>query len=94
MELSIHSFLFYKLLSLNIIFFQDHLFISSIETTVVLLIIYRNAILFNNSNQLHKILYSLCNDLLYFYYVIFIAKLLYSHYYYFFITTFIYYLLY
>ena len=73
-ELSSNSFQFYKLLSLNLIFFQDHLFISSIETTVVLLIIYRNSILFSNSIQIHTVIYSICYDLLYFYYLVFITK--------------------
>jgi hypothetical protein len=79
MELSSQSILYYKLLSLNLIFFQDHLFISSIETTVVLLIIYRNGIHFNNYLQINTLLYSIGSELLYFYYIVFITKSSYSH---------------
>ena len=43
-ELSSSSFDFFKLLSLNQIFFQDHLFISSINLVCILIILYRNGV--------------------------------------------------
>ena len=64
MELSSNSFLFYKLLSLNLIFFQDHLFISSIETTCILLMIYRNGIIINDLLFIHKLVYNISTNYL------------------------------
>jgi len=87
MELSSNSFLFYKLLSSNLIFFQDHLSISSIETTIILLIIYRKGILFSNLIEIHNILYILSNDLLYYYYIVFITKNSYFHQLYFLLSS-------
>jgi len=89
MELSSNSFLFYKPLSLNLIFFQDHLFISSIETTLCLLIIYRKGINSNLLSDIHIILYSLCYHLLYFNYILSITKTSYSHQLYFILSSFI-----
>ena len=76
MELS--SINLFRLLTLNHIFFQDHLFISLIETSLILLLSYRNAILFNTSYQIHKLLNILSLDYLYLYYIIFISKTFYS----------------
>lgn len=89
MELSQTSILYYKLVSLNLIFFQDHLFVSSIETTVVLLIYYRNGIHFNNYLEINTLLYQLGSELIYFYYIIFITKSSYSHQLYFLLAVFI-----
>ena len=45
---------FDRLTCLNHIFYQDHLFISEIETSLILLLVYRNGILFNNIFEIHK----------------------------------------
>ena len=56
-----------RLTSLNHIFFQDHLFICSIETSLILLLVYRNGILFHNLFQIHRLLFILSFDYIYFY---------------------------
>lgn len=89
MELSPHSFLFYKLTSLNLIFFQDHLFISSIESSIILLLIHRNGTLFRSLTTIHKLLYDITSQYLYFYYIISITKSHYSHHLYFLLISFI-----
>jgi hypothetical protein len=43
-----------KYISLNNIFFQDHLFISAIEASILLLLAYRNRILFKDSTLIHR----------------------------------------
>jgi F0F1-type ATP synthase alpha subunit len=43
-----------RLTCLNHISYQDHLFISEIETSLILLLVYRNGILFNNLFEIHK----------------------------------------
>ena len=53
---------FFKLLMLNPIFFQDHLFIPSIEATMILSMIYRNGILYNNNGEIHRLLALLSLD--------------------------------
>ena len=78
MELSSNSFYFNKLLSLNQMFFQDHLYISSINLICILIILYRNGIIFNNKIEIQKLLFLFSSDYLYFYYVIFIIKSSYS----------------
>ena len=78
MELSSNSFYFNKLLSLNQMFFQDHLYISSINLICILIILYRNGIIFNNKIIIQKLLFLFSSDYLYFYYVIFIIKSPYS----------------
>ncbi len=77
MELSSNSFYFNKLLSLNEMFFQDHLYISSINLICILIILYRNGIIFNIPIII-KLLFLFSSDYLYFYYVIFIIKSSYS----------------
>lgn len=89
-ELSSTSFLFYKLLSLNLIFFQDHLFISSIETTIILLMIYKNGIIINDLLFIHKLVYNISTNLLYLYYLIFITKSYYSHHLYYLLVNYLY----
>ena len=63
---------------LNPIFFQDHLFISSIEATIIPLVPYRNGILYNNNGEINRLLALLSLDYLYFYHIIFIPKTSYS----------------
>jgi len=46
-----------KLLSLNISFYQDHLLISPIETSLILLLFFRNGFLFNSLIQIHRLLF-------------------------------------
>ena len=51
-ELSSSSFDFFKLLSLNQIFVQDHLYISSINLICILITLYRNGILIRSTKKL------------------------------------------
>jgi F0F1-type ATP synthase alpha subunit len=78
-----------RLTSLNHIFFQDHLFICSIETSLILLLVYRNGILFHNLFQIHRLLFILSLDYLYLYYILFISKTSYSLYLYTFVIFFL-----
>ena len=81
MELSSNSFDFFKLLSFNLIFFQDHLSISSIETSLILLPAYRNGILFKTLFELHIFL-PLFASYSFRYYLIFIPLNPYSSFFY------------
>ena len=76
MELS--SFDFFKLLSLNLIFFQDHLLIYPIETSLILLLVFRNGFLFKYRFQIYRFVLMLSFDFLYLYYILFISKHSYS----------------
>ncbi len=78
MELSQSSFDFIKLLSLNQIFFQDHLFISSINLVCILIILYRNGVFFNRAIGIQRLLFLLSTHYFYFYYIIFLVKSTYS----------------
>ena len=88
MSLSSNSSIINKLLTLNLLFTQDHLFISSFEITLLLLISYKNNKLIINYQLLHLLYYYFYNQLYYLYYIIFISKLCYSNYLYFFIIDF------
>merc|ERR1711870_185734 len=84
MELSSNSFDFFKLLSLNQIFFQVHLYISSINLICILIILYRNGIFFNKAIKIQKLLFLFSSDYFYFYHIIPLIKSSYSlllHYY-------------
>ena len=63
-----------QLTCLNYIFFQDYLFITSIESSLILLLVYHNGILFNNLFEIYRLLYLLSSDFLYLYYILFISK--------------------
>lgn len=65
---------------LNYIFYQDHLFINSIESSLILLLVYRNGILFTNHREIHRLLYLLSFDYLYLYYILLMSKNNYSLY--------------
>lgn len=78
MELSSNSFDFFKLLSLNQIFFQDHLYISSINLICILITLYRNGIFFNKAIKIKRLIYRISCDYFYFYYIIFLVKSSYS----------------
>ena len=69
-----------KLLSLNISFYQDHLLISPIETSLILLLFFRNAFLFNSLIQIHRLLFLLSFEYLYLYYILFLLKTSYDLY--------------
>jgi len=71
-----------KLLTLNLIFYQDFLLISSLEMSLVLLLVYRNGILFNNSFFIHRLFYLLSLDYIYIIYLLFISKCNYTFYFY------------
>jgi F-type H+-transporting ATPase subunit alpha len=66
-----------RLTCLNHIFFQDHLFISSIETSLILLLVYRYGII-SSLIQIHRFNFIVSFDYLYFYYILFISKTSYS----------------
>ena len=70
MELSSNSFDFFKLLSLNQIFFQHHLYISSINLICILIILYRNGIFFNKAIKIQKLLFLFSSDYFYFHHII------------------------
>ena len=78
MELSSNSFDFFKLLSLNQIFFQDHLYITSINLICILIILYRNGQFFNKAIKIKRLIFLLSSDYFYFYYIIFLVKSSYS----------------
>jgi len=78
-----------RLTCLNHIFYQDHLFISEVETSLILLLVYRNDILFNNLFDVHRSLFILSLDYVYFYYILSIMKTSYSLYLYSFMSFFI-----
>jgi len=59
---------------LNLIFKQDYLLSSSLEQSVIMLLLYRNMIYLNESIIIHKLVYSLIFDYLYSYYMIFLIK--------------------
>ena len=78
-----------KLLSLNISFYQDHLLISPIETSLILLLFFRNGFLFNSFDQIHRLLFLLSFEYLYLYYILFLLKTSYDLYLYTFFTVYI-----
>ena len=88
MEFSSNSFYYNKFLSLVQIFFQDHLYINSINFTCILIILYRNGINLNQKVIIHNLIISFSLHLFSFYYVIFIIKSLFlkQFYYYLFIV--------
>ena len=73
-----HSIEFYKLCSLNLIFYQDYLLISSIELSIILLLVYRNGILFNNTFMILRLIYLLSIDYIYCIYILFNIKCKYN----------------
>ena len=78
MDLSSSSFDFFKPLSLNQIYFQDHLYISSIDLSRILIILYRNGIPLNKAIKIQKIMYLFSFDCLYFHHLILLIKSYYS----------------
>ena len=74
MDLSSSSFDFFKPLSLNQIFFQDHLYISSIDFSRILITLYRNGIPLNKAIKIQKLMYLFTFDYLYFHYIIPLVK--------------------
>ena len=77
-ELSSNSFEYFKLLSLNQIFFQDHLYISSINLLTILILMYRNGIFISSVLKIQTLLYLLSSDYLYYYYLVFLVRFCYS----------------
>ena len=76
MELS-HTELL-KYISLNNIFCQNQLFISSIEVSMIVLLLYRNGILFGTDFLVHRLFFQLAIEFMCFHYVIAICKNCYS----------------
>lgn len=77
-DLNSYSLEFYKLLTLNNIFFQDHLYISSINLSIILLLFYRNGIHFYKLANILRVLLIFTLDYIYYYYLVFIIKSIYS----------------
>ena len=63
-----------KLITLNNVFYQDHLYVSDITSTIVLLRVIKNGILFNNIFKIHSLLLMLSIDYIYLYYILFLMK--------------------
>ncbi len=78
MELSSNSVAFFKLLSINLMFFQYHLYISSISLICILILLYRNGIIFNKAIIIQRVLFLFSYDYFYFHYVIFLINSSYS----------------
>ena len=87
MELSNNSFDYFKLLSMNQMYFQDHLYISSINLIIFLIILYRNGIIFNKVIIIQRLLFLLSYYYFYFYYLIFLFKSKYSILFYYYLFT-------
>ena len=68
-----------KLICSNNISFQDHLFIPTIETSIILSLIYRNGIFFNNLFFIHRLFFILNFNLFYLFHIITITKNKYSY---------------
>jgi hypothetical protein len=77
-ELTADSLDWLKLTSLNLIFYQDYLLISSLEVTLVLLVAYRAGVLFGTGIVIHRLLLLLSLDYCYIIYLAFISKCNYS----------------
>lgn len=88
MDLSTNSILLSRLRTLNSIFIQDHYLTSSIETNVILLVLYRKEIIINSSADIYYILFLISSDLIYLYYIILLTKFHYSSTIYYFINCF------
>ena len=67
-----------KLNSFNFIFFQDHLPISPIEMSLIILSVFRNGYLSKPLFQIYRLVFMLSLDFPYFYYILFISKHSYS----------------
>ena len=76
-------------ISLNNIFFQEHLFIGTIESSIILLMCYKNRVLFTNYTMIHQLFLALSHDLVYCYYIILLTKNLYSYSIYYFVCLFL-----
>jgi len=88
-DLSVNTFEYFNLLSLNNIFYHNHLAVSSLSFTILLLLFYRNSLLiFSNLAIIYKLLLLYSFDFLYLSYIIFISKHLYSNYLYSFLLSF------
>jgi proton translocating ATP synthase F1 alpha subunit len=87
-DLSVNTFEYFNLLSLNNIFYHNHLSVSSLSFTILLLLFYRNSLLiFYNLSLIYKLLLLYSFDFLYLSYIIFISKHLYSNYLYSFLLS-------
>ena len=67
-----------RLIALNHIFYQDHLSISEIETSLIVLFVYKHGILFNELFKIHCVITLLAFDYIYFYYILSMMKADYS----------------
>jgi len=75
---SSRSLEFAQLQCLNFIFFQYYLSVISIETSCILLLVYRNGLLFNNLNEIARLLYIISSSFSFTFYIIFLAKTLFN----------------
>jgi len=80
-DITSNSIEYFNLLSLNNIFYHNHLSISSLSYTILLLIFYRNSLfLFKSLDSIYRLYLLYCFDYLYLAYIIFISKHNYSNY--------------
>ena len=70
MELSTNSLDFLKLLSLNHMFFQDHLYISSINPICILITLHRNSVFFSEGNFILRLLLLFSSDYFHFHHIL------------------------
>ena len=66
-----------QLSSLNLLFFQDHIFISCIESSLILILVYRNGIYFDSLFEIYRMLFLVC-EYIYLTYIMFCSKNYYS----------------
>jgi len=90
----LYSSLFLPLLItlINRLFYERclfHLLISPIETSLILLLFFRNGFLFNSLIQIHRLLFLLSFEYLYLYYILFLLKTSYDLYLYSFFIVYI-----
>ena len=80
--------------TLNNILYQDYLYVSLLETSLLLILIYSNSIFLTTSYEINRILLFVSIDCIYLLYILFITKSTYNLYLYLFITFFINYISY
>jgi F-type H+-transporting ATPase subunit alpha len=87
-DLGYNTVEYHQLLSLNNIFYHNHLAVSSLSFTILLLLFYRNSLmLFSTISSIYKLLILYCVDFTMLSYVLHISKHFYTHYLYSFLVA-------
>jgi hypothetical protein len=87
-DLAYNTLEYNQLLSLNNIFFHNHLAVSSLSFTILLLLFYRNSLmLFSTLNSIYKLLIIYSFDFIYLSYILNVSKHYYTHYLYSFLVA-------